>query len=45
MMRYGAKTSRCGTRREIGEMLAAGDQGEAHKAWREVGKRDGQVWR
>jgi len=39
-MRYGAITSRRGTRREIGRMSAAGDQGEAQKAWQEVEKRD-----
>ena len=39
-MRYGAITSRRGARREIGRMSAAGDQGEARKAWREVEKRD-----
>ena len=39
-MRYGAITSRRGTRREIGRMSAAGDQGEAQRAWQEVEKRD-----
>ena len=39
-MRYGAITSRRGTRREIGRVSAAGDQGEARKAWQEVEKRD-----
>ena len=39
-MRYGAITSRRGTRREIGRMSAAGDQGEARKAWQEVEKQD-----
>ena len=40
MIQYGVITSRPGTRREIGGMSAAGDQGEALKAWREVEKRD-----
>jgi len=39
-MRYGAITSLRGTRREIGRMSAAGDQGEAREAWQEVEKRD-----
>jgi len=39
-MRYGAMTSRRGTRCEIGGMSAAGDQGEARKAWQEVEKQD-----
>jgi len=39
-MRYGAIMSRRGTWREIGRMSAAGDQGEARKAWQEVEKRD-----
>ena len=39
-MRYGTITSRRGTRREIGRMSAAGDQGEAREAWQEVEKRD-----
>jgi len=42
-MRYGAIASRRGTRREIGGMSAAGDQGEARKAWQEVEKRDKTV--
>ena len=39
-MQYGAMTSRRGTRREIGRMSVAGDQGEAQKAWQEVEKQD-----
>ena len=39
-MRYGAIMSRCGTRREIGRMSAAGDQGEAQNVWQEVEKQD-----
>jgi len=39
-MRYGTITSRRGTRREIGRMSVAGDQGEARKAWQEVEKQD-----
>jgi len=40
VIRYGAITSRRGTRREIGRMSVAGDQGEAQKAWQEVEKQD-----
>jgi len=43
-MRYGAMASQRGTRREIGGMSAAGDQGEAQAAWGEGGKRDKRVW-
>jgi len=43
-MRYGAITSRRGTRRKIGGMSAAGDQGGAQEAWQEVGKRGGRAW-
>ena len=40
MMRYGAITSRRGTRREIGRTSVAGDQGETQEAWQEVEKHD-----
>jgi len=37
MMRYGAIASRRGTRREIGEMSAAGDQGELRQHGEKLG--------